>query len=336
MKIIIVVLAASLLINSQAGNAQSAPGILTGSIFRPDGTAIAGAPIRARNDATGTDARTRSSESGQFEIENLPAGDYRVTVHMPCCEFIVPFDGVVTVVNERPTEFEIHMPPSNISVEGDDGSKFRDELLGSQVIPESPVPRTSEGRSDLSGVWLRDTDPFPEDARLLEWVGPVVEERIGNMLVDIPSAHCLPGSPPVGSGASFTTKFVQTEDLLIILIEDAPGYRQVFLDGRPLPDNPNPAWMGHSVGHWEGDTLVIETTGFNDRGWTEIFPRTTMLRMEERIRRSDYGHLELEITYDDPGVFAEPLIRRETWDLVPQLEVMEYVCENNQWMDAGR
>lgn len=330
-----IIVAASLLSFAHTGSAQSA-GTLTGSVFRPDGSTIADAPIRARNDATGTDVRTRSSESGRFEFAGLPAGDYRVTVHMPCCEFIVPFDDTVTVAGGVATEFDIQMPPSNVSVEGDDAAKLHPELLSHQVIPDLPVPRMADGRPDLSGVWLRGRDPYPEDAKLLEWVRPVVRERIENMLVDSPSMHCLPGSPPIGSGASFTAKFVQTEDLLIILLEDNPGYRQVFLDGRQLPENPNPAWMGHSVGHWEGDTLVIETVGFNDRGWTELFPRTTMLRMEERIRRSDYGHLEFTITYDDPGVFAEPFTRRSTWNLAPQLEIMEYVCENNQWMDAGR
>ncbi len=131
------------------------------------------------------------------------------------------------------------------------------------------------------------------------------------------------------------TRFVQRPELLVILFEDVPGFRQVYLDGREHPENPNPTWMGHSVGRWEGDTLVVDTVGFNDRGWTEFFPRTTMLRMEERYTRRSYGELEVVVTFDDPGVFVEPLTRRMVWDLLQDVDVLEYVCENNQWIDTG-
>ena len=95
--------------------------------------------------------------------------------------------------------------------------------------------------------------------------------------------------------------------------------------------NPNPSWMGHSIGRWEGDTLVVDTIGFNSRGWTGPYPRTEMMRMEERYRRPDYGHLEVRVMFEDPGVFAEPWIWNMTWDLAPQEEIFEYVCENNKW-----
>jgi hypothetical protein len=131
------------------------------------------------------------------------------------------------------------------------------------------------------------------------------------------------------------TRFVQRPDLLVILFEDVPGFRQIYLDGRSQSENPNPTWMGHSVGRWESETLVIDTVGFNDRGWTEIFPRTTMLRMEERYTRTSYGSLEVVVTYDDAGVFVEPLTRRMVWNLLPDVDVLEYVCENNQWLGTG-
>ena len=103
------------------------------------------------------------------------------------------------------------------------------------------------------------------------------------------------------------------------------------MDGREHPENPNPAWMGHSIGRWDGDTLVVDTVGFNDRGWTGVYPRTEMMRMEERYSRDEYGKLQVRVTFDDPGVFSEPWVWNMSWDLAPQEELLEYVCENNQW-----
>jgi len=138
----------------------------------------------------------------------------------------------------------------------------------------------------------------------------------------------------VPGGATFTARFVQRPELLVILFEDVPGFRQIYLDGREHPANPNPTWMGHSIGRWDGDTLVVDTVGYNDLGWTDIFPRTTMLRTEERYRRTSYGDLEVKITWDDPGVFEQPFSRNMVWKLAPQIDLMEYVCENNVWIDT--
>lgn len=108
----------------------------------------------------------------------------------------------------------------------------------------------------------------------LDWVKPIVAERLANAFRDHPHTRCLPDEPAFpGSTAPFMVKFVQTPQLIVLLFEDAPNYRQIFMDGRAHPAKPNPTWMGHSVGRWEGSTLVIDTVGFNDRGWTSIFCR---------------------------------------------------------------
>ena len=120
-------------------------------------------------------------------------------------------------------------------------------------------------------------------------------------------------------------------ELLVILFEDAPGFRQVFLDGRDHPSNPNPSWMGHSTGRWDGDTLVIDSVGFNDRGWTDTYPRSESMRMEERYTRTEYGRMNLQVKFDDPKVFVKPLVQNIRFDLAPQEELIEYVCENNKW-----
>jgi hypothetical protein len=255
---------------------------------------------------------------------------------MPCCEFMPYVNDAVSVEAGRINEFDIELQTFNINVEGDDPATVNADLLSRQEVPDFPAPKTPDGRPDLSGVWLPVQDPYPEDPKPLQWAAEVMQERLDNLVIDLPQAHCLPGSPPVNAGASYTTKFVQTPDLVVILFEDLPGFRQIFLDGRGHPEIPNSSWTGHSIGRWEGDTLVVDTVGFNDRGWTEFFPRTEAMHMVERYRRIDYGHIEVIVTYEDPGVFTEPWTQRMVWNLAPDLEIMEYVCENNRWMDAGR
>jgi hypothetical protein len=126
------------------------------------------------------------------------------------------------------------------------------------------------------------------------------------------------------------TKFVQTPAVLVMLFEDAPGFRQVFLDGRRHPPDPNPTWLGHSVGRWEGDTLVVDTVGFNDRSWINAYPHTEQLRTTERYRRVEYGRLEIVVVFADPGTFTRPWTMNLNWDLAPQEELIEFVCENNR------
>jgi hypothetical protein len=119
---------------------------------------------------------------------------------------------------------------------------------------------------------------------------------------------------------------------VILLFEgETPGYRQVFLDGRSHPAAFGPTWMGHSVGRWEGDTLVIDTVGFNDRGWIDFqgHPHTEMLHVVQRIRRPDLGHLEIAITVEDPGAYRKPWTTNKTATLAPDEEILEYICNEN-------
>ena len=115
-----------------------------------------------------------------------------------------------------------------------------------------------------------------------------------------------------------------------MILEDFLAVRQVFLDGRAHPKELNPSWYGHATGKWEGDTLVIDTTGFNDRGWVGIYPETEMLHLTERYHRRDLAHLDIEITIDDPGTFKGPWKLIMAWDLAPREEVQEFVCEDNR------
>ena len=126
-------------------------------------------------------------------------------------------------------------------------------------------------------------------------------------------------------------KFVQTPGLLLVVYEDAPT-RQIFLDGRELPRDPNPSWMGYSVGHWEGDTLVVDTTGFNDRTWLDLagHPHTEALHVTERFRRPDFGHIQLQITFDDAKAYVKPWTIAVDVDFAPDTELLENVCNENE------
>jgi hypothetical protein len=143
------------------------------------------------------------------------------------------------------------------------------------------------------------------------------------------SVVCLPDGP--ASPVADMAKFIQTPSLIAILHGDLT-YRQVFMDGRTLETDPNPDWMGYSVGRWDGDTLVVESTGFNDRTWLDVagHPHTEALRTTERYRRLDFGRMELQYTLADPKVYSKPWTVKIDMFLAPDTEMLEYVCNENE------
>jgi hypothetical protein len=158
----------------------------------------------------------------------------------------------------------------------------------------------------------------------------LVKQRTENLQKDHMSVQCLPWGPNYSNSAR-KAKIVQSPGLIVILDEDLT-YRQIFLDGRALETTPNPSWMGYSVGHWEGDTLVVESFGFNDRTWLDRdgHPHTEALRMTERYRRLDFGHLDIEITLNDPAVYTRPWTVALNAELAADTELLEYVCNESE------
>ncbi len=316
---------------AQSTIAQPSSSTLSGVVTGPTGAPFADVPIRAVNEATGTDARTFSSESGRYEIQGLPAGTYAVSIRPPCCSFVPYSNDNVVLAAGAEHDLNVQIEETLIAL-GDDPGIIAAEMRNRRVIPDLPVPRTLEGHPDLSGVWLIGSDPFPEQTEALPWAEAIAQERNANDGRDHPHTRCLPAGLPVGGGATpFIGKFIHKPELLVILFEDVPGFRQDFLDGRDHPASLNPSWYGYSIGHWEGDTLVVDTIGFNDRGWTGRYPRSEMMRVEERYTRTEYGRMEVRVIFDDPEVFTKPRIRNLPFDLAPQEELIEYVCENNKW-----
>jgi hypothetical protein len=206
----------------------------------------------------------------------------------------------------------------------------------------APAPRTADGKPDLSGVW-RGAGPLyrfniaqdlkPEDIQ--PWAEALFLKRVQDSRKDSPLARCLPVSVPFHNFFNLT-RIVQTPALMVILYESPNSpHRTVFTDGRDLPKDPNPTWLGYSVGRWEGDTLIVTTAGFNDKGWLDSagHPQSESLRVTERLRRRDFGHMDLEMTVDDPKVFTRPFTVKRERLLAPDTDLLEDVCENE--IDAG-
>lgn len=328
---LLILLVIGLMALGPPASAQPGTGAISGIVTYRDGLAFEKVGVQASNNETGVTARAQTDKAGEYELSGLPPGTYTVSFTPDCCSFLPYSDGSVRVAAGSRESLDVAIEETLIAL-GDDPGIIASEIRARQVIPDDPVPRTAGGVPDLSGVWLMGADRFPRPANALPWAQEVAQARIANDIRDHPHTRCLPSSLPVGGSATpFIAKFVQTPELLLILTEDVPGYRQIFLDGRAHPEYLSPTWMGHSIGHWEDDTLIVDTIGFNDRGWTGTYPRTEMLRVEERYTRSEYGHMEVEVAFRDPGVFVEPWVENLPFDLAPQEELLEYVCENNKW-----
>jgi hypothetical protein len=171
----------------------------------------------------------------------------------------------------------------------------------------------------------------PEDIR--PWAAAVYKQREDNFRNDTDGIRCLPPGPKAGIAVgNFPMKVVQTPNLVVVLYEYQTLFRQIFTDGRGLPEDPNPTWMGYSVGHWDGDTLVVATAGYNDRTSLDLagHPHTEALRLTERYHRRDAGHIDLKVTYEDPKSYTKPWTLQVQFDLVPDGDLIEYVCENER------
>jgi hypothetical protein len=201
------------------------------------------------------------------------------------------------------------------------------------------APRTADGHPDLSGLWqlgieigyaanitaeLAKSDVRP-------WAEALSRARLEDFGKDDPEiTGCKPGGPRHITRGGLS-KIIQTPNLVVVLFEDL-SYRQIFLDARRMPNDPNPTWMGYSIGRWDGDTLVVETSGFNDRTWLDFagHPHSEALKMTERFRRRDFGHLDLQITLEDAAVYAKPIALSASGNFVADTDLIEYVCENEK------
>jgi len=205
----------------------------------------------------------------------------------------------------------------------------------------APVPHTADGKPDLNGLWNKISPKYGANIAadlkagdMSPSVQALVDQRVEDIGRDYMAAWCLPLGPGYSASQSYM-RILQTPERIVMLNEDLT-YRQIHMDGRPLETDPQPNWMGYSVGHWEGDALVVDSFGFNDRTWLDMMghPHSAALRMQERYRRRDFGHLDVEVTFRDPAVYAKPWTVGISALLAPDTELIENVCaENNKSLD---
>jgi hypothetical protein len=202
----------------------------------------------------------------------------------------------------------------------------------------APAPRTPDGKPDFSGLWQPEVNPYRfnviQDLKDESIFRPAAEAvfmaRVKDFRRDDPVTNCLPGGPSEMVSAMY--RIIQSPTVVALLYETGTGrYRQIYMDGRKLPKDPNPTWLGYSVGRWEGDTLVVESTGFNDRTWLDRagHPHSEKLRVTERFRRIDFGHMQYQITFDDPETLTKPLNLSLAVNYRADTDMLENVCNEN-------
>lgn len=301
-------------------------GSIAGKVVDLSGDPVGNAVIQATLSQTKSVYKATTSASGTFTLGPLPAGSYSL---LSINSGFVPFvQNNVEVQAGQPLRLDLHFQDIQLNTLGDGRDLFVD-FDTPHKTPEGPAPHMPDGKPDLSGTWYPRRMVDPGQPEMKPWAAALVKERGENNLKDFPQTHCWPLGPIANSIDIW--KLVQTPTLLVFIIEgELP--RQVFLDGRSHPADVNPTWVGHSVGRWDGDTLVVDTVGFNDRSWLDLqaHPHTENLHMTERYRRVDLGHLEIEITIDDPGAYSKPWVQKSVSDLAPREEVLEYVCSENE------
>ena len=298
-------------------------GTITGTVLDLPGQPVVNAPIQATNTATKTVFQATTSDKGAYTLAQLPAGTYDLAVNAAGFN---PFTQAgVAIAAGQTLRLDLHLFDFQLDTLGD-GREFRDDQITAHKTPDGPPPRTADGKPDLSGVWYAQRTIDPGKPEPLPWADALQKERIAKNVIS-PGAHCLTRGI-LAAGALFPYETVLTPKRLIMIFEDdTPSHRTVYLD-RGHPKEPNPDWMGHSIGHWEGDTLVVDTVGFNDETWLDNVghPHTEMLHVVERLRRPDLGHLEIEYTIVDPGAYSKPWVIKRVADLDTKDEIGEYVC----------
>jgi hypothetical protein len=206
----------------------------------------------------------------------------------------------------------------------------------------APAPKRRNGRVDLSGIWQAPGPKFLQDLTaglkagelpIQPWAQALTDERRKGLHASEESdANCLPQGVPKIAATPVPFKIVQDARLVVILYEAFGQFRQIFLDGRRPVKDPNPTWLGYSTGKWDGDSLVVDTTGFNGKTWLDQVghPATEALHVTERFRRPDFGHLEIQVTIDDPMAYTKPWTVTEVMELQPETELIEFVCLENE------
>jgi len=322
---------------------QVGTGTIAGTITDPDGRAVPRIPVQAANVATKVVYRGTASATGEYSIAQLPGGTYQVTAQVSTAAFRPFVRDSLRITPGQTVRLDIRLEEGIALNTLGDGRDFF-QVRGARSGPAPPTgvaPRMADGKPDLSGYWaaggfgpgaiLRGAQSDLGAPEFEDWAAELSRKRLADNLRDMPSARCLPGGIVAAVTNGTPQKVVQTPGLLV-MFSDGQFPRQIFLDGRSHPRDPNPTWLGHSVGRWEGDALVVDSIGFNDKTWLDLngHPHTEMLHVVERYRRPDLGRLELEMRVEDPRALKRPWLIKRIYTLDPKDDVMEAVCMENE------
>jgi hypothetical protein len=301
--------------------AQPSAGAMSGVTTDDFGHPVARVDITVQNSATGAQYHVESSASGEYAVTGLPPGVYEISASVHGSRM---FDRKnVAVEAGGAVRVDARLVDANINAIGD--NPFAAAAMEQRGIPTGPAPRALDGHPDFSGVWSTTRQISVTETELLPWAQAEMK-RPDRMS---PNAFCLPQGPRLGGANPF--KLIQAPKTIVVLNEDIFTYRQIHVDGRARPKDIDPTWMGYSIGHWEGETLVVETANMNDKSWLPFGrPHKETLRVTERIRRPDEGHLEFEFIVDDPATFTKPWTVKYASTLLAGDEVGEYICTENE------
>jgi hypothetical protein len=198
----------------------------------------------------------------------------------------------------------------------------------SQYLKNKPIPQL-DGHPDLSGVYIAGFDVHPDPATPVVLKPGAEKYKVGEDYGFSLTQRCLPPGIPGTTQWPYPLQIVETPNQVVILYEAEHLFRVIPTDGRPHPSDLDPTWMGNSVGHWEGDTLVVDVTGFNDKGYVDVYRHTTAYHVIERYRRTAYDSVSYEAIIQDPNVFVKPWKMIGILHLHPEWQLQEYICEEN-------
>ena len=318
-----------------AAVAQAGSGVLAGKLIDINGMPVTGlheVDVTLKDQA-GTVHTAKVAASGEYRLSGLAPGAYELRIPIQCCMYRtyeqkdVVIKAGETLTLDVPLEWGI-----NLGTIGDDPGMQSNDMRAKSKYVDGPTPRTADGKPDLTGIWVNiPRNELQARFPMKPWAKDIADKLAKEPSnLQGPGAYCLPQAA-IPLTRPYPYELVQTPARLVQITEyETPSHRQIYLDGRPHPVDWNPAWQGHSVGHWEGDVLVIDTAGFN-----EVTPgfgvHSEALHVTERISRPSVGRLVVDIVAEDPDAWTDKWTTHVVAGLVTGDEVTEAICpENNK------
>jgi hypothetical protein len=325
------------LLLATSATAQPATGTIRARVTDPQGGGFIVAFVSATPQPSGKSINGERGADGITYTMRVPPGTYEISANVPA---MLPFRrGGIVVAAGQTVQVDVRLEDTvSLRTLGEDPTAIVATYFNRPEPPKGPTPQLTNGKPDLTGVWLGGP-PGLGDLEFQPWAAALFRERTENNRKDWPPSYCQPAAAvPFFTGGFF--KLVHHPSTLVFIVENATQFTQMpLLDGRPErlhPAGAGPYWLGHQVGTWDGDTLVIDAIGFRDRGWLNFSgePHSDQLHVIERLRRPDLGHLEIEVTLEDSKAFRKSWTGKISATLSPDIELQEFVCsENNR--DAG-